>query len=322
MSAASLRPTFYTASGLVPISAWIMVGAVLLPLAALCGMIYCAAMVFIPTMKLRWIGSVGLGWALGMLSAKICRLGKARSRLFAVLATALAFFVAYYAAWGVHRTLYSVAGLGADAQLGQLFALGFLPSEIASWMSRLVRGGGAAGFAGLPLIGIWLIEFGMIAYFTRTAFLASWDDRPFCEQCDCWNSEPEVLVNLPVSPTDPAWQLVSEVGPDALRKLRLKDDASEMVLLSVGSCPQCDRSNYLSAAGGGWETNSEGEATFQNIEILRSMAVTPQQIQQIKELGEMLEEAYAELGGLPGPDAAPDDQRGEPTTSQDTPAAQ
>jgi ribosomal protein S27AE len=144
-----------------------------------------------------------------------------------------------------------------------------------------------------------LIELGAIAYFTRATFLATWDDRPYCEQCDCWNAEPEGLVNLPVSPSDPAWQRVPEVGPDAIRKLRLKENADEMVVLSVSACPQCDRSNYLSAAGGGWESNEKGEMVFQNIEILKYMAVTPRQIEDIKELGEMLEEAYQELSGGP-----------------------
>lgn len=295
MSAASLRSTFYTPSGLVPVSAWIMVAIILIPLAAISGMIYCAAMVFIPMLKLRWIGSVGLGWALGMLAATVCRWGKVRSRMFAVLAAVLAFFVAYYAAWGVHRTLFAAIELGADARLGQVFVLGFLPTEIVDWMSKLVRGGGVARFAGLPLIGIWLVEAGAIAYFTRATFLVAVSDGPFCERCDCWNAEPQPLATLPVSPSDPAWQRVAEVGPDAIRKLQLKEDASEMVTLSVSSCPQCDRSNYLSAAGGGWESNEQGDGSFQNIQILRNMAVTPQQIEEIKQLGEMLEEAYQEL---------------------------
>jgi hypothetical protein len=295
MSAVSLRPSFYSPSGMVPVSAWIMVVVILLPLAALSGMIYCAAMVFVPLVKLRWIGAVGLGWALGLLATKVCRWGKVRSKLFTILSTALALLIAYYAAWGVHRTLYAAAQFGADARLGQLFLQGFLPGEIAKWMSQLVRGGGVVGIAGAPLIGIWLVELGMIAYFTRATFVTMWDDRPFCEQCDNWNAEPQPLVNLPVSPTDPAWNQVIEGGPDAVRKLRLKEDASEMVVLSLSSCPQCDRSNYLSASGGGWESNAKGEATFQDIQILRHMAVTPRQIEEIKELGEMLEEAYHEL---------------------------
>jgi|GEM_PF-2213385 len=295
MSAASLRPNFYSSSGLVPVAAWIMVAALLIPLAFVSGIVYCAAVVLIPAVKLRWIASVGLGWVLGGLAAKVCRLGKVRASLFAVLAAGLAVAAAYYAAWGVHRALLIAAGLGVDVQLNQALLRGFLPGEIVRWMGWQVRNGGGAGIGGLPLVGVWLVELGAIIYFTRTTFLAAWDQRPFCEPCDCWTIGPEEIANLPVSPSDPAWQRVIEVGPEAIRKLQLTEDGSERVVLSVHCCPECDRSNYLSAAGGGWQANAEGETSYQELTVLRSMAVTSRQMEELRALNEELEEAYREL---------------------------
>ncbi len=296
MSAASLRPSFYLPSGMVPVTAWIMVATILVPLAFVSGTVYSAAVMFIPMVKLRWIASIGLGWALGGLTAKVCRLGKVRATLFAVLAAVLAVAVAYYAAWGVHRALFTAARLGADVQFNQEMLRGFLPGEIARWMSWQVRNVGGAGIGGAPLIGIWLIELGAIVYFTRATFLAAWDERPFCEPCDCWTAESEEIANLPVSPSDPAWQRVMEFGPEAIRKLQLTEDGSEHVVLSVSCCPECDRSNYLSAAGGGWQANAEGETSFQLTTVLRNMAVTPRQVEEIRALSDELEEAYRELG--------------------------
>src|SRR5690606_34738837 len=120
----------------------------------------------------------------------------------------------------------------------------------------------------------------------RATFLAAWDERPFCEACDRWTVGPDELVNLPVSPADPVWQRVSEIGPDAIRKLQLTEDHSERVVLSVRCCPECDRSNYLSAAGGGWHANEQGETSYQETAVLRNMAVTAQQIEELRALGD------------------------------------
>lgn len=295
MSAASLRPSFYSPSGLVPVAAWIMVAALLVPLSFFSGIAYCAAVVFIPAAKLRWIATLALGWVLGSLAAKTCRLGKVRANLFAVCAAGVAVATAYYAAWGVHRALITAVRLGANIQLNQDLLLGFLPIEIARWMSWQVQNIGGPGFSGWLLVCVWLIELGAILYFTRTTFLTAWDKRPFCESCDRWTVGPEELVSLPVSPMDPGWQLVNEIGPDAIRKLQLTNDGNTHVLLSINRCPECERSHYLTAAGGGWQADAYGETSFQEITVLRNMSVTSQQIEQLRALGEELDEAYREL---------------------------
>lgn len=296
MSAATPRSTFYTPSGMVPPTAWILVVAVLIPISAAAGMLYSAGIVHVPMVKLRWIGSVGLGWVIGMLAAKICRVGKVRSPLFTIVAVTLGFLVAYYSAWGIHRTLLGKVNAANPA----MFAVqGFLPNEIASWMSVLVKNGNAEGITGFALVIVWLIELGSIAYFTRATFTTVWDDRPFCEACDQWNEPAESLLQLPVSPDDPAWQSVREGWLDSIRKLRMKENANETVAMTLSSCPHCDRSHFLTASGIGWQTSSAGEATFVESKIFQYMSVTPAQITELKELGALLDEAYQELNDEP-----------------------
>lgn len=298
MSAASPRSTFYSASGMVPPTAWILVIIVLAPICAIAGMLYSAGIVHVPMVKLRWIGSVGLGWVIGMVAAKVCRWGKVRSPLFAIAAVIVGFIVAYYSAWGVHRTLLVMGKVAAANPL--VFALqGFLPNEIASWMAMLVKNGNAEGITGFALILVWVIEFGSIAYFTKTTFTSVWDDRPFCETCDRWNEPSESLLQLPVSPDDPAWQTVREGWLDSIRKLKMKENANETVAITISSCPNCDRSHYLTASGIGWLTGPTGEVTFVESRIFDYMSVTPAQIKELKELGELLDEAYQELNQEP-----------------------
>jgi hypothetical protein len=294
MSAATPRATYYTASGLVPPSGWILAAVVLLPIAAIAGMIYSAGIVFVPIVKMRWIGSVGLGWLVGMLAAKVCVWGKVRSRLFAITTVLAGFVVAYYSAWGIHRTLL-VAGQMGVANPAAFAIQGFLPTEIISWMSTLLKNGNAEGIGGFALLVVWAIELGAIAYFTKTTFSTMWDDRPFCEACDRWNDPTDTLLHLPVSPDDPAWQTVREGWLDAIRKLKIKENANESVAMTLTSCPDCDRSHYLSATGIGWQSSSTGEATLVESDIFRYMSVTPTQINELKELGELLDEAYQEL---------------------------
>ncbi|HBJ38184.1 MAG TPA: hypothetical protein DDZ51_26205 [Planctomycetaceae bacterium] len=294
MSAATPRSTFYTASGMVPPTAWILVVTVLIPISAVAGMLYSAGIVHVPMVKLRWIGSVGLGWVIGMLAAKVCRIGKVRSPLFTFVTVIVGFLVAYYSAWGIHRALLVLGKVNAPNPV--LFALqGFLPNEIASWMSVLFKNGNAEGITGLALIIVWLIECGAIAYFTKSTFATVWDDRPFCETCDQWNEPAESLLQLPVSPDDPSWQSVREGWLHSIRKLKIKENANETVALTLSSCPNCDRSHFLTASGIGWQTNAAGEATFVESKIFQYMSVTPAQITELKELGELLDEAYQEL---------------------------
>jgi hypothetical protein len=273
MSAATPRTTYYSASGMVPPTAWIMVAVLLIPIAAIAGMLYSAGIVHIPMVKLRWVGSLGLGWAIGMLAAKVCYWGKVRSRLFAIVTVIVGFAVAYYCAWGIHRTLLVMGKLGV-ANPGVFVLQGFLPTEIASWMMRLIKNGNAERISGIALIFVWLVEFGAIAYFTKTAFLTVWDNRPFCEACDQWNEPAESLLHLPVSPDDPAWQNVRDGGLDSLKKLKMKENANETVAMTLSSCPNCDRSHYLTATGMGWQTNAAGEATLIESHIFQDMAVS------------------------------------------------
>jgi len=294
MSAASLRPSFYSPSGAVPVAAWILLAAVLVPLAFASGLVYCAAVVFIPAVKLRWIASLGLGWVLGSLAARVCRLGKVRSALFTLFAAGLAVAAAYYAAWGIHRTFHQAAHLGVPVRFNAALLRGFLPTEIARWMLVQIRNGGG-GIGGFPLVGVWLVELGAILYFTRTTFLAARDERPFCEPCDRWTIGPEEVANLPVSAADPAWERVKELGPEAIRKLQLSNDVHERVVLSVHRCPDCERSTYLNAAGGGWHSDENGETSYQETTVLQGMAVTPRQVEELRALSTELEEAYREL---------------------------
>lgn len=298
MSAATPRSTFYTASGMVPPTAWILVLIALIPISVIAGMLYSAGIVHVPMVKLRWIGSVGLGWVIGMLAAKVCRVGKVRSPAFTLATVIVGFLVAYYSAWGIHRSLIVLAKVNVVNPA--VFVLqGFLPTEIASWMSVLVKNGNAEGITGFALVVVWLVELGSIAYFTRTTFTAVWDDRPFCEACDQWNEPAESLMQLPVSPDDPAWQSVREGWLDSIQKLKMKENANETVAMTLSSCPHCDRSHFLTASGIGWQTNAAGEATFVESKIFQYMSVTPGQIKELKELGDLLDEAYQELSEDP-----------------------
>jgi hypothetical protein len=308
MSAATPRSTFYVPSGMVPPTAWILVLTVLIPISAIAGMLYSAGIVHVPMVKLRWIGSVGLGWVIGMLAAKVCRVGKVRSPLFTFAAVITGFLVAYYSAWGIHRTLLVLGKVNAANPA--MFALqGFLPNEIASWMSVLVKNGNAEGITGFALIVVWLVELGSIAYFTKSSFETVWDDRPFCEACDQWNEPAESLLQLPVSPDDPAWQSVREGWLDSIRKLKIKENANETVAVTLSSCPHCDRSHFLTASGIGWQTNAAGEAKFTETKIFHYMSVTPAQITELKNLSELLDEAYQELNEEP-------DEPDEPLVSE------
>jgi len=294
MSAATPRSTFYIPSGMVPVSAWMLTAFLLGPLSALYGIVYCASIVFIPMVKLRWVGSVGLGWAIGMTAVKVCRWGKVRSPVFTVASVVLGFLIAYYAAWGIHRT-FLMDGQVRGPNAAIFVIQGFMPHEIINWGSLLFQQGNADAIAGLPLLAIWLVELVAIIYFTRAAFQAAWDDRPFCEACDQWNAPSEVLLHLPVSPVDPSWQSVREGWLDAIRKLKMKENDSETVAISLSSCPHCDRSHYLSASGLGWEASASGGVAFKEQKILRYMAVTATQINDLQQLGEQLEEAYQEM---------------------------
>ena len=298
--ASGRAPMLYQRSGRVPVSSLVIAAVVLIPLSLLLGTLYSAAMVYLPFVKLRGLVTFFAGAGLGFIAGTLVYRLKYRSGLFAFL-TILGFTtLSYYTCWAVHPAL---VGLRFDELGGANFVAtlleGFDPMVVAQWVGWLYDNGlwdmGGGPLKGWWLAGIWLIEFGMIFGMSVVTGMGTYGNRPFCEQCNCWNEETEDLAVLPVSTSDPAWPRVRNGDFDALKKLQIvPNQEAAYVELRLADCPTCDQSDYLSAIGITL-TVDDGEVKKNEDDIFRHLSVTRAQRDEIVGFAEAMAEAVREM---------------------------
>ncbi len=293
-------PTLYRRSGKVSPASLTIAAIVLVPLGIVLGAVYSAAVVYLPLIKLRGLITFFAGAGIGALAGRLCYQLKYRNAMFVFL-TILGFTaIAYYASWAVHPAL--VLGVG---QLGDAFVpvmiQGFDPGVIAGWIRGIFAegiwavGGGGGALSGWPVVLVWLVEAGLLFGTSLVTGMGAYGNRPFCENCHCWNDETEELANLPVSTTDPTWAKVRGGDVSALRKLQISEAGDDtFVELRLAECPSCDENDYLSAIGIQLSLE-DGQLKKKETDIFRHLSISREQRNEIVEFAEAMAAAVAEM---------------------------
>ncbi|MEO1617734.1 MAG: hypothetical protein AAFV88_17920 [Planctomycetota bacterium] len=292
-------PAFYRSSGKVSPVSLVVAALVLVPLAIVLGMVYSAAVVYLPFIKLRGLVTFFTGLLLGGIAGKLCYNLKYRNRPLAFLTIFGFIFLAYYTSWAVHPALVIGRGKLGDEFVNALVN-GFDPLLIYGWMQDIFDNGiwgmgGGNALAGWAVVGVWLLEAGFIFIGGMMTGLRTYGNRPFCEPCNRWNDETEDLAVLPVSRTDPAWNQIQNGNFDALRKLQIDENRNNSyVELRLADCPSCDESDYLSAIGITL-TVDNGELKKKESAIFRHLSVSREQRDEIVAFAQAMAEAVEEM---------------------------
>jgi hypothetical protein len=278
-------PTLYRPSGRVSPLSLTVAALVLIPLGLLLGVVYSAAVVYLPFLKLRGLITFFAGVGLGAIAGQLCYRLKYRNRPL-VLLTILGFTgIAYYTSWAVHPALVVGAGRLGDAFVPALIN-GFDPRVIATWMQGIFDNGiwgmgGGGALSGWATVLIWLVEAGLIFGMAVVTGMGAYGTRPFCEHCHRWNEETEDLAVLPVSTDDPAWTQIRNGNFQALKKLQIAENGgANYVELRLADCPSCDESDYLSAIGIAL-TTEDGVVKKNETDLFRHLSITRAQREEI-----------------------------------------
>ena len=301
-------PNLYQHSGKVPATSLVIAAVVLIPLAILLGVIYSAAVVWIPFIKLRGCVTVVYGLGLGGIAGALAYQLKFRNHIIVFLMALSFVSLSYYTSWAVHPAFVYSLDFGFDADFFATFVIGFMPQVIVSWMMQIYADGlwamnaNGNAIAGFGAVAIWLIEAGVIFGGALVTSGAAYGNRPFCEICDRWTDETQELAILPVSKKDPAWQQVRAGDLDGLKKLQIQsDDASSYVELRLAECPTCDSNDFLSAIGITLTMNN-GNVQKNESPVFRHMTITDAQREEILGFAQALASAVADLGDEPDDD--------------------
>lgn len=306
------QATMYRHSGRVPVGGLALALAILIPIAVVAGVLYSGAVVFLPFIKLRGLLSFAYGGGIGAVVGVVCKYAKFRNRFMVALTTLIITAVSYYAAWAVHCAWVVMSQQGFSGDVVMTAVLGFLPQAMFEWGRFIFENGiwiqNGNPTDGWEAVAGWVIEAAIVF---STAFVArkTYGTAPFCEDCDVWTEETKQLADLPVLPSDPAWQQVASGQIAAIRKLQLAQDTPQYVELQLASCPSCTISNFLSAVGVTMALNKAGEIQKQEADIFRGMQISNEQKDEILDFaGELAEAVQIMNEEASGPVAEPPPQ--------------
>jgi len=289
----------YRASGVVPLSGLMIALMTLTIVAIVIGTLYSASVVFVPFVKLRGLCTFFAGTLLGGAAGYSCRVTKFRNRP-AVVATAIAAgLAALYVSWAVHAACIDMLQNGPNAKTVSLMFTGFDPNFIGDWAESLFENG-LWGITGWPLVGIWLVEAGLlligVVIGTKT-----YGTAPFCEGCGQWTLEQPAVARLPVAADDPQWSRIAGGNVDAFKRLRLNvqhgesSSTAQYVQIDLTGCPSCTQSDFVSAIAITTGLNAKGELETTAKPIFQHLRISRDQRNKIEAFAEAMQQALAEL---------------------------
>lgn len=265
---------YYRSSGVVPIAGTSLMFAGGLVAAAVLGIIYGIVCFINPLVYLTALGAVFLGMLIGRAVVFGADRGKVRNPLFVTFVGCVFGAVAVYFAWVGY--VFAVTD----------FMVFTLQPEFLWMMIQFVGALGAWSIGGHTPTGwelytLWLIEAGVILYFT--AATAAGVRRPFCEECGAWTVEEKGIAIA--SDTDrPA--LLADLereqyeSLDALRRREI--DPTGCLLLTLHTCPRCRESNFLTVEAMSLSANNKGELEQKVTPFVRHLRIPHDVVEQLR----------------------------------------
>ena len=246
--------------------------------AIILGTIYAYAVFYIPFIYLNFLLTLGLGLVLGNIIGFAGKIGKARNKKLMLVSGIVVGLISLYVAWAAwilalsgHQALVLspvilIQVLGEVGKEGVWSMFGYTPT-------------------GVVLYAIWLIEAGMIVWFTVVACKDFMGETPFCERCSCWAEEKFEIwpLSLPEDPEQVREQM--EHGElDGLKALSPQPEGTAAYSsLTLRSCPSCEESRFLTFKLASTEVDSEGEATKNEVTVAENLILSSGQHRQLQE---------------------------------------
>lgn len=280
----------YAPSGAVPLVGGLLtVGGGLLS-AALLAFVYALIIRWIPFIYLNFLATLGFGMGMGIVIAMLASMGKIRSPLFVRFSWLLTVLFGFYVYWGA--TIWTHGHWQHGLQVFHPMAIkafaGILFEE-GSWGFR--NGGNVTGWF---LVAFWLVEFGMVVYFSYITAVAN-IDQPFCESCNEWTETEKGVALYQATGLEPEWDKI-RLGEfqSLLHVPLLSASLGEYVRMDVNACPKCTNSNFLSIQKVKTTVDKEGDESTKETPLIANMTLTGDQLAQVRTLVDQAADAAAE----------------------------
>ena len=302
----------YKPSGGVGFATWLLliIGIVI---TAVLAYIYQFLLELIPYIYLNALMTLGLGIAIGTISAFIITKGHCRSLVVGtliglVLATVCLgakFYAQYYTARAAGLEFLESTNEFSDEERPLVIA-GFkegytiqmhLEDRIdAGW--ALGRGNNnAQGMGGWLVYLVWLIEAGIIFYFAWTMSRGA-AKQPYSEKMNLWADEAESVMMLPITNDEMVSKIQAATSVDELLEIPIPktDESAKLAQYIVNSIPGQEMEDaYLTVKTIEFSVNKKGEQETEETMLVENAVLSSQQRAQLVENAEMLNEAMDEF---------------------------
>jgi hypothetical protein len=280
----------YSPSGSVPIVGGLMTVVGSFAAAGLTAVVYALIIRWVPFIYLNFLATMGFAFAIGLPVTTLATMGKIRSPLFVRGVWLLTLLFGYYVYWGA--TIWTHGGW----QLGfvvfdprAILDFGQVLFEEGSWGFR--NGDNVTGWF---LVAFWVVEFGILAYFSYLAAVAN-IDQPFCELCNEWTETEKGVALYQATGQEPEWDQVRLGEFHALMKVPLLSASlSDYIRMDVNACPKCPNSNFLSIQQVKTTVDKDGDESTKETPLIANMTLTGEQLTQVRTLVEQAADAAAE----------------------------
>ena len=278
----------YQHSGAIPPIGALLTMLISFSAAAVMGVCYTMLFYYIPFIYLNFLLTLGFGTILGLIVGGFARSGKIRNTTFVTLLGFLAACVGLYFAWGT--TFFGIVEMGKLPEtVVNLNIKAYDPMMIIALAQHLFKNGswalrGGGNVTGWFLVAFWLVEAGMIFYFTLTNARDSITKDIFCEQCYEWIPT-EIAQVLQGDKNDPAWEQIRMGMLAPLADMERYTGGDSFIKLSVSCCPNCSTTQYFSAHACQTKVDKDGDTSTSETPIIVHQQLTSTDVELVRNAG-------------------------------------
>lgn len=258
----------------------------------LLGAIYGLAIFWIPLIYINVLVVIGYGVLVGLAVGIAARIGKMRNPKLLTVYGLLFGLLAVYIGW--ISWIYAVTR-------GEL--LTFSAAHIAAIASAIAEEGAWSIFgwtpAGAALYGIWLIEAAIIIVGATLAARGVIGATPFCEACDGWIEDPQIIAPLePMLSGASAISSIEEHDFTPLTSLKkLPAGAEVFTQVELLRCDGCKNEHFLTVKAMRVQ-RTEDKVQKDEKDLVRNLIISPEVYEQLMQL-KHAEKAGARTGSTP-----------------------
>ena len=248
------------------------------------GIIYGIGTGLCPFIYINALITWGYGTVLGITLGKVAKSMKFPNTTIGSMLTAGIGIFGTYTAW-----------IGWIFYASNWEAIAWHPADVAAIMKQLAAEGGWSIFSftpkGIVLYLIWLLEAGIIIFFTRSKYLES-VSLPYCEHCQQWAEKFSVYLPLKqIQDGDSVRASLEAEGYQALDDLQIDAEATDQFgQASLFQCERCDNLNVLTLSNVKVTVDKEGNANTENEPVVANILVSLAACNRLKPLEEAMKE--------------------------------